>query len=146
VRNTDNNRTADFEAVTKDIGSKARAARLARIWHAFTDAQRAQWVRPLMKVGHSNRSAAKTLGVTPGMIAGVRHRQNIPSRNRSTGGKAKKSASNVVRLPTKRAPPRLHGAAPMYKMAASEARQCKYEGGCGYEREPGSDFCRLHGK
>lgn len=88
------NRTDDFERVTEDIRAKAEAAGLARIWHALSDMQRAQWVRPLMAVGHSNRTASDVLGVTSGKVAGIRRRHHIPSRNPHQGGRGRETPEN----------------------------------------------------
>lgn len=84
-------------------------------------------VRALMDAGHSNKSAAKELDVKPGVVAGLRTRYNIPSKN-PPGFKARaKSSSGYL----------LH-------LATSEATRCKAKVGeyvCRYEQEPGSDFC-----
>lgn len=78
------NTTEHFAAVTADIQAKAAAARLPEIWHVFTYEQRDPWVRRLMAVGHSNRSAAVVLGLTQGQVARVRWQRGIPSRNEPT--------------------------------------------------------------
>lgn len=92
--------------------------------------ERAARVRELMAKGHSNKSAAKALGITEGAVAGIRHRHNIPSKN-EPGFERNRERT----LP------------PPPKLAASERTQCFYvhEGRrCAYEREPAMQYCRLH--
>lgn len=100
------NKTPNFDQVTADISAKARAAHLPQIWHAITDEQRGQWVKPLMEVGHSNGTAAKALGFgASNKVAGVRTREKIPSRNEPKGGRSRKASEdleNVVELRTKK--------------------------------------------
>lgn len=142
------NKTKEFEKVTVDIGAKARAAGLPNIWHAFSDEKRAGWVRPLMTVGHSNTTAAKVLGLTPGQVAGIRDREHIPSRNPATRGRKRKT-SNVVKLATVRQRKEAPGrpAPPKYKMTTVETEMCSHEEGgkrCPFVKDLDSDFCELH--
>lgn len=92
------NKTDDFDSVTEDIRKKAEGAGLSTIWRSFSDDKKAGWIRPLMDVGHSNKTAAATLGITLGQVAGIRNKKSIPSRNPPRGGRAKRI---VVKFPGK---------------------------------------------
>ena len=98
-------------------------------------------VRLSMEAGGSNTSVARALGTTPGTVAGIRFKNNIPSRNQPHGQSRTTDTKSSVLSDTSepsRTPFKL-------KMAASEAKQCLAfdEGGrqCAGAREAGSDYC-----
>ncbi len=103
-------------------------------------------VRKRMEAGDSNTTAAEYLGTTPGTVAGIRFKHNIPSKNKSTQAMAKAKATQEPAsvTPTVVSKPQ----APRYVLAASEATQCTHEDEtgrrCAYEKEPRSTRCLLH--
>ena len=112
-------------------------ARKKKLYSDMSPDEREAAVRTLMQAGGSNKSVAQALGTTPGAIAGIRYRRNIPSSHRSGFVDVKKSESGVLlpRIP----------AVPGLLEAKSEASRCEYKGAhCPYEAKPGSPFCPLH--
>lgn len=102
-------------------------------WRALSKEQKIAEIREAMQQGHSNTTAAEALGATPGIVAGIRYKNNIPPRS----------------APPSRAAPRTPAPAwPRPKLAASEATQCVHCGPdklrCAYERVAGSLYCVLH--
>jgi len=90
-------------------------------------------VRRLMKDGHSNKSAAKELGVKPGVIAGIRWRNKIPSTHPPAfevgfTKLAKSAGGRVLKL----APP-----GPTQCEANVDGHRCAYL------KVLGSDYCGL---
>ncbi len=104
-------------------------------WKNLTrDEQIAEVRKEMTKPGTSNKSAATALGATPGMVAGIRYKNDIPSTNKP-GLHAEPEAAPALNRP-------------LLKMAASEATQCRRRDNdnhqCGCEREPDSYFCLKH--
>ena len=95
-------------------------------------------LKRLMALGHSNKTAAAILGVTPGIVAGMRHRKHIPSKNApGSASKIKKrrnleiSPAEIRRLGLRESP--------------SEAARCESkEVECPFEAQVGTLYCRLH--
>lgn len=130
--------------------------------------ERAEAIRPLMKAGHTNKTAAEALGTTPGTIAGIRHRKGIPSRpnKEKPRRQVKKAAIKKLKGPRpakqKPEPVRFVPPAPTplpvqepedkpkppYKLASMRHLACdeKWEDGrlCDYVHEEGSRYCKLH--
>ena len=89
--------------------------------------ERENAIRALMEDGHSNKTAAMELGVKPGVIAGLRWRHKIPSKNETGFKPLLKGQSGII-----------------LRLATSELTRCKAPMGeyvCRYEQEPGSDYC-----
>ncbi len=97
----------------------------------MTPEERVEAVRQLMAAGHSNVTAARALGVEPGVVSGIRWRKHIPSTHKpgfevGFTTRAKSSSGYVVRV------------------AKSEETRCKAKVHgmlCRYERDPGSEYC-----
>lgn len=109
--------------------------------------ERVALVRQAMQDGHSNKSAAKALGLGKrfGVIAGIRRKHNIASQHRPSHGTAIEAKPTMLPAPKPEPASPVEHARP--KMAASEATQCtgKVNGHqCGYEREPGWTTCMFH--
>ena len=74
--------------------------------------ERAEVIRPLMEAGHTNKTAAKVLGTTPGTVAGIRHRKKIPARPKQPKEEAKPKErtptqkKKASRQPTRKAKPK----------------------------------------
>lgn len=135
-------------------------------WKALSKEQQIEEVREAMAVpGTSNKSAATKLGATPGMVAGIRFKNNIPSTNKP-GDAPKIKAAEVAEPPSvvpvkvpdvvEEAPPlpTPQGATkpkpnlPPLKLAPTEAVQCHHifddSRRCGGLQEPGSRYCDRH--
>lgn len=107
--------------------------------------EKVEIIRTMMAAGGSNKSLAKELGTTPGTIAGIRWKNNIPSTHPPAFGRSPRVA--VVPTPASApTPPRAPTA--RRTLAASEASQCERHDEdnlrCAYERERGRRFCSGH--
>ncbi len=121
---------------------------MAKTFEAMSREERIELVRKEMKIpGNSNKKVAKKYGVNPGVIAGIRHREKIPSTNKVPSmGKPQVEQPPAPSTPLEEPSGRAYPVRPKFKLAASEKTQCKaYTDGtqCGYERLPGSEYCGM---
>ncbi|MCC7500315.1 hypothetical protein IT396_00720 [Candidatus Nomurabacteria bacterium] len=105
-------------------------------WRQLSKEQKIDAVRQAMFEGHTNVTAAQKLGTTPGAIAGIRFKNNIPSRGNI---RVEEKPAPAPRVPTSLRP----------KLAINEATQCIWVDPsdgmrCAYEQLPGSRHCAQH--
>lgn len=117
------------------MATKKKKWKVTDRWRKLSKAEQIAEIWQAMRDGHTNETAAEKLGATPGIIAGIRTRNKIPSRGN---------------IPEEEKPaPAQPGAPAKRKLAVNEAVQCKRVDRsdgmrCAYERLPDSDYCADH--
>ncbi len=134
--------------MAKKKGKKQKWIVTAR-WKALSKEQQVDEVRTAMaEQGATNKSTATKLGTTPGTVAGIRYKNDIPSTNEPRGQAAIKARLRPTPARVVAAKPSKQPDLRPLKMAASEATQCCHIFGdntrCGGEQEPDSRYCARH--
>ncbi len=118
------------------MATKKKKQTVSEEWRNLSKEQKIDAVRQAMLEGHTNVTAAQKLGTTPGAIAGIRFKNNIPSRGN-------------IRVEEKPAPVTKVTPSLRPKLAINEATQCTWvdpsdDMRCAYEQLPGSRHCAQH--
>jgi len=140
------------------MSKKPKRKKYKKLSRCKTDDERNALVAEAMEDGHSNKTAAKALGTTPGTIAGIRNRAKIPSKHRPTHGTAIEAASSppppeqksLLEAEPEYEPPPQSAVDMNLRFAGDDwAHQCQHqvdaEGHlCSFKQMPGENYCPKH--